>query len=438
MKRRFLKDDLLRHGGLMFLANGLVNLFNLSYQLFMVRSLSPSYYAVLNSLMAMFLILSQPGGVVQTVVTKFVSNFESGGEGEKVKFFLYRVGKWALFGAIFLFVLVFLGRGVISSFLKIPSSAPVVAVGIIMFLYILFPVIMGALQGMQRFWYLAVSMIASAGIKLALGIALIMLGFGVLGALNSIVISLVVGILLATFLLFKALKQGSGYYGTRRDGNLKLVENPGRSIDFSEVHKYFLPVAIVNLCLMVLTSIDLILVKHFFSPTDAGYYSVAQMAGKIILFFPGAISIVMFPKVAHFHAQARDTLPILRKSIMMAVLVCAGPILVGLFFPALLLNLLAGKVYLQSIPLVRMFVISMGFFALIQILWTYQLAVHNSSFLYPVVAFTVLQVVLISIFHQSLAQVLYVMCATSFVMLVQNLQVTRNRRSQTIEVAEAG
>ena len=49
---------------------------------------------------------------------------------------------------------------------------------------------------------------------------------------------------------------------------------------------------------MVLTNIDLILVKHFFTPIEAGYYSIAQMVGKIILILPIPIVTVMFPKLS--------------------------------------------------------------------------------------------------------------------------------------------
>ena len=123
----------------------------------------------------------------------------------------------------------------------------------------------------------------------------------------------------------------------------------------SEVYHYFLPVGITLLCFMILTNVDLILVKHFFTPIEAGYYSIAQMVGKIILFLPIPVVMVMFPKlVCHCRGQgqAQESLSILKQSLMIALLFSAlGRSFVGFLFPSLIIRILSGKVYPECISI---------------------------------------------------------------------------------------
>ena len=71
-----IKDEFLKQSSIMFLAMGMVNFFNLIFHLFMVRSLSAMDYGVLNSLLAMFLIVSIPASTTQRVIAKYVSHFK--------------------------------------------------------------------------------------------------------------------------------------------------------------------------------------------------------------------------------------------------------------------------------------------------------------------------------------------------------------------------
>jgi len=56
-------------------------------------------------------------------------------------------------------------------------------------------------------------------------------------------------------------------------------------VSLRPIYAYCLPVSAMLISFTILTNSDVTLVKKFFSPLEAGYYSVAQMVGKIILFF---------------------------------------------------------------------------------------------------------------------------------------------------------
>ena len=69
------------------------------------------------------------------------------------------------------------------------------------------------------------------------------------------------------------------------------------------------------------------------------------MLVKVILFLPGAISGVMFPKVSRAYAQKEDTSKILYRSILFTLLLSITVALVYILAPSLILNVLVPGKY---------------------------------------------------------------------------------------------
>lgn len=166
---------------------------------------------------------------------------------------------------------------------------------------------------------------------------------------------------------------------------------------------------------------DMVLVKYYFSPQDSGLYSLAQMVGKIFLFLPGAISLVMFPKTTGLNAKNMDTVSILKKSIMYVFGLCILSVLFYNSFPYLVLKILTGKSYPESIMLGRLFSISMSFFALLYILLMYFLSVKDLRFIKYLVFFTALQLIAIGFLHKNLLQVQLVLCINAMLLFCIHL-----------------
>jgi len=419
IKRLKLTDNLIRQGGWIFFAVSLGSLFNLLYQWYMVRNLTKVDFGILDSLLALLLYISVPTGTLQTAITKFTSSFHGLNQWNKIKIFLSRFGKMVfLFGLAF-FLIIALGSGYISSFLQIPSAAPVVIIGVLVLLSLMLPLTLGGLQGLQIFGWFGLNGIVGTGLKLIMGIIFVSLGFGVMGALGAYILASLTMILLSFVPLRRFILEKS-----KLSADSIGAANPGDSseeINFVEIYKYFLPVAITLLCFINLINVDIILVKHFFPPIEAGYYAVARMVGKVILFLPAPITIVMFPKVSNLHAQGKNTLPILKKSLVIVGFLCGIAALLCIIFPSLIIRLLSREECLQSVNLVWLFALAMPFFALIYTILFYQLSIHRFNFVYPLIFFTILQTILIVLFHQTLSQVLYILCGISALLFTINL-----------------
>ena len=189
-----------------------------------------------------------------------------------------------------------------------------------------------------------------------------------------------------------------------------------QEINFKEIFTYLFPVAIAYFCFTAITTFDMVLVRYYFSQQDSGAYALAQMIGKIFLFLPGSISVVMFPRTSGLHAQSRDTVSTLKKSLFYVFILAVAACIVYNVFPVFVLTVLTGKAYPDAIFLGRLFSVSMTFYTLLFILITYFLSVRDLRFIKFLVLVSLAQVAGIILFHPSLLAVQAMMCFSSILL----------------------
>ncbi|WP_461257612.1 oligosaccharide flippase family protein, partial [Treponema sp. R80B11-R83G3] len=73
---------------------------------------------------------------------------------------------------------------------------------------------------------------------------------------------------------------------------------------------------LVNVGMTVFTNIDVIIVKHYFTDEATGFYSVASILGKMILYISGSIVLVMFPFITEASVKKGDVNKILKKALL--------------------------------------------------------------------------------------------------------------------------
>ncbi|MCK4827280.1 oligosaccharide flippase family protein, partial [bacterium] len=247
------------------IATSLSNIGGWLFHVYMGRHLSPEDYGILYTLLALLMIVSVPAATIQTVITKYVSHFKAHSQYGKIRFlFFHALKKLSLYGGIGFLIFIALS-GHIARFQQIPSQLPVVVVGFILLFSVVGPLAGGIVQGMQRFDYMGWSMLCGTFTRLISAIILVSVGFGVNGALSSSIIAMFVSLFII-FLFLRSLFQ----------------EKTQERVDFGEIYRYSAPVIFALLCFMILTNVDAVLVKHFFSPLEAGNYSAAAMVGRII------------------------------------------------------------------------------------------------------------------------------------------------------------
>lgn len=390
---------------IVFVGTSLANLLNLLYQLLIAHKLSAPDFAAFNSLLSIFVVISSPLGTIQMTVAKYSAEFNARNQISKLKFFLSDIFKKTSILAISILLIFCLSSTYIINSLKIPSATSGYILALLLASTCLAQVFAGGVQGLELFRWVASVPVITGVLKLVLTFLWILLGYNIAGALGALLASTLIGIVIY-------------YFTLRRFISLEAIKE---DIGYKEIFIYLFPVAITYFCFMNLVNFDMVLVKYYFSPQDSGFYSLAQMAGKIFLFLPGAISLVMFPKTSGLNAKNMDTALILKRSLMYVFGLCILSVLCYNFFPYPVLRILTGKAYPESIILGRLFSISMSFFALLYILITYFLSVKDLRFLKYLVFFTILQFLAIALFHRNLIQVQLILCINAVLLFCIHL-----------------
>ena len=402
--RKFAKEIVL-----LFIAINIVNFSNYIYTLIMARMLGPAEFSLFASLISIFMILSSLISTIQTVTTKYVSNYFAEKDYKSISNFFFDSFKKIILICLIVFLFFILASKQIALFLNTVSPIPIIILGSMVIISIFVSISRGTLQGLQSFSHLSLNLIIDAILRLVIGISLVYLGFKTSGAIGSSSISGFLAILISFIPLSFIFKSRNNKQDIKQD------------INFLEVYKYSIPVLIASICIFILISFDLVLVKHFFNELNAGQYSAAATMGKIVIFIPGAIGLVMFPKVAEYHKKNVNSIDILKKSLFITLILCGGVTICYFLFPNFLIRIMFGKIYENSAYLIKFFGVAMTFFALNNILILYNLSIEKFKFIFPTIFFTILQIVLIYLFHGSLIQVILILLFNSLVLFAVNL-----------------
>ena len=410
-----IKDDFLRDTSIMTLGLGIVNVLNLIYQLILVRLLTIVEFGILSSLVAIILIASQFIIPFRPVLTRFLAVYIAQDEEGKVRVLMRRaVRDLAVISLFILFIFLVLSDN-IARWQQIDNPTDVILVGIIISATTLAVVPAAFLWGTQRFKHLALLSALPTFLKLLVGIILVWLGWGVAGALGGYIV-FPVSMLIIGFFIIRSI----------RSCLPKGIGEAEDTISMMSIYKYYIPTGLALFSFTLLTNSDVVLVKHFFSPQEAGFYSIAQIVGKIILFLPGAVVAVVFPKAAAAQAQNNSSFSILKKGLVIIALSNIFATLVCVLFPNAVLKLLTGKTNAESAQLVIWFALAMSFYALTWLNIFYNLSINQFRFILYLIILSVAQTAAIYIYHPNLISVIKILTVFSILSFLITLYLSRS------------
>ena len=392
------KDSLFAASTIFLIGTVIASLFNFLYQFWMIRSLSTSDLGVFGSLFKIVYIASFSTLAFTLTMSKFSAEYH--GKGKSLFKLLVRKSLFyiIIFGLVLLGIYLLLIPQ-IASFLKIDSYTGLVLVGIISYLSIISALIVGALNGIQKFVWQNISVTGSALLKFIFGIALVYLGFGVLGAIVALLIGVLMGILVAIVPIFKSLK--------KTEIKQEIEEKPEKA-EFSlrKVAKYFLIIFFILLIPTLMITFDQLLVKHYLTSEQAGLYFAAQMIGSVIWFGSGFLVGPLFPKVVSSHLEGKDTSRLLFKALTYTGFLIFIGCLVYFVIQTFIVSLIYGSAYLSIVPMIGIFGVAFGLYSLIQILLVYNIAKERYSIFWFVLIGFLIEMVGIYFFHNSIDEVI--------------------------------
>lgn len=393
----FIKHPLFSGSVIMVIGSNFVSFINYLYHVVMGRMLGPTGYGELAAIISLVGLLGMIPGSLNLVVIRYISAAKSKEEIASLVNWL----KTKIFLASLIFSLIILITApLISSFLNINKIAYLILVSV-SFLFSLQALLnRSILQGLLKFKEMVVSILAENITKLSTGILLVYFGFQVGGAMAGFVAAAALGWYITSFYLRYNVRQ-----------------NPHIAIDLKRILLFTIPVLVQSVSVTSIYSSDVILVKHFFPAQTAGIYAALSTLGKIVFFGAGPIGAVMFPLVSRRNARGENYKRIFIYSFLATVLLSAGVLLFYFLYPEFAIKLLFGAKYLEAANLLVWFGLFISLFTLSSLLISYGLSLGKTKVvIFPLIA-AAAQIILISLFHQTLYTVVFISVAVSALLL---------------------
>lgn len=303
---------------------------NFLYQILMGNFIQNDL-AELNTLLGILYIASVPSSAVQNVIIRYVSKFKVMGEESMVAWLLKRIMIFASLAGVAIAVLLLMILSVpsVASTIKVTSTLPVLLIAIGVVISMISPVGQGAMQAFQRFTPYGALTVGNFVLKLTIGVGMVLLGYGISGALGGVVVGL-------------AFACGASIIFVRK--YFFMASKPAEGKD---IWRFTIPATVALLGYSVITQADVIFATSLLPATEADAYSAASQLAKIILYLPGAVSTVMFPKISKAHAESQltsnnvdETSRILRAAFIMTVALSGLVVAVYFLFPNTVINVL--------------------------------------------------------------------------------------------------
>ncbi|MBI4039333.1 oligosaccharide flippase family protein [Candidatus Daviesbacteria bacterium] len=384
---KFISGNFLMFFGAMFLnAGGYI------YHFLMIRFLGPQDYGALAALFSILYILIAPAMVLNAVVVRFVAQAFGRDDIDFIASFFSQLTRYIfLIGGTI--TLVFIAASAqIGHFLNIANTGSVMIVGATSLFLFATMFNRSIFQGLTRFGIFTLSGIMETVLKVVLALTFVAIGFSVFGAIGGILIA-DAAVFITTFVLLKI-------HFAQNNTQLKLP--------FGEIIRFTIPVFFSLVAMTSFYSTDIILVKHFFSPLEAGYYAFLALAGKIIFFVSSSVVMVMFPMVAQKKERGEKYTKYFLLTLLSILVISGSAILIYFFFPELIVFLFQRSEYLAVAPLLGIFGVFILLFALCWAAVNFFLSIGLVKISILPIIFAVLQVIGIWFFHGSLLEVIKV------------------------------
>jgi len=389
--------------GALFSVDLVTNLTDYAFHVYLGWALAPGQFAIVQTINSVLLILVTTFAVLQPVVARFVAQFNAAAgqddppQGETTsraaptsRTVFQRYFRQGLWLGLLLFALAWFGRDAIATLLNVPASAAAAAAFILLSILVR-PVALGMLQGQQQFVAFGLSRTSYAVSRLLLVLLFVtVLGGGAVAAISAMPLAALLSLGLALILLGRQVWRPGAALPTD-------LLREGWRLSFAALVGYA--------AFMALQNIDLIWVNRLFPAPVAGAYATAVVLRRVLAVLPGAVLVILYPRIVAQVASGRLPDALLLK----AFFVIGGTTgLLTLFYFLLgpwLLDLMFGPAYAAAAPLLGWMGVAMIAYGLGAIWLNLFLATRPWPFVLLLALGAGLQIALFSVYNQSVGQI---------------------------------
>jgi O-antigen/teichoic acid export membrane protein len=389
-------DRLVAHNVIVGVSTVVAGALGFSMQAILSHRLMPADFGIAFAVLSLLMVIWLPSNALMLVVAGVTSRDEGGDRSATVLWLWHR---YLFLGGLVIGVVCLGAAGWLGRVFGLPTVVFLPAAVSIPFGLAL-PILLGRLQGQQRFSSFSIILVGQAAIRLVavIGFAAFM---GAIGVLVGVAAGNVIVYLLA---LAVVGSRGSDRSPAPRESRAAL-----RSL------AVILP---SSLALAILFGADVLVVKHFFNAGDAGRYAAVAALGRAIFWVASGIAVVLFPKASLHASRGTTSFHLVIASIGICLLGgIAGFALLSLG-GAFVLTVFAGSAYTQAGSYLAWYAIAMTLLGGASVLVATGQARGRGDFLAVLIPVTLAEPLLIVRFHQSLSQVVQVLSLSMAVLFV--------------------
>lgn len=404
--RRFLGHELISGAAFIFLGSLVGNLMNFLFNLFMTRNLTVSDYGSLASMISLMTLTSIPAGAVFPTVVRFAASYFAKKEETLVRGLFFKVTKPFFLIGVLVLIFFYIFRYEIAHFFNINDTSLIVLAAFSVTIGFVGVANQPLLQAKLAFRFISFINILSSFLKFSLGLMFVLLGLRVAGAMWALLFSTIIPYIVSFFPLSFLFD--------------KKMHTP--RISTKELFSYGMPAALASFCITSLISTDIILVKHFFEPQQAGIYAGLSLVGRVIYFLSAPIGTVMFPLIVRKHIREENYHELFKFSFILVLIPSVMLTIFYFLFPEFVIGFFTRKEYIVASGYLGLFAIFISMFSLLLILTNFFLSIKKTEIAIPIAIGALVQAILIWFYHQSLTQIisisLFVVSLLLFLLLV--------------------
>ena len=368
MIKKVLKDEFLKNNFILFVGSMIVAVLNYLYHPILSRMMNLQDFGEVQALISIFLQMSIILGVFGNVVTNIITNHHQDHDKLKIINQLYKL---AFFTITLITIIFAILSPILKSFFNFHSIYAFLILAISLPLSVNFTFRRFYLQGRKQFQDISLLGIIFAGGRLFFAVLLVWLGWSVFGAIASITLTTLISLLYA-------------WYKTKDAFSLTLKEKIQLTPEFKKELKYGLIIFVSMSAVIFFYTFDVLLVKHYFNPQNAGLYSGIATIARIIFFVTGSIAGVLLPTIKLSNTLQENKKTLL-KSLTLIIALGGTVLLTFWLFSDMVVRTLIGAKYLIVVNLLPQLSLIAFLASIINVLFIYLLALRDKKLLIPAI-----------------------------------------------------
>jgi O-antigen/teichoic acid export membrane protein len=406
MPLQVLRGQVVRGSAILLLSTGVVAATNLVYNILIARMLGASGFGHASALYTLLMLVAAIPLSFQIITSKFIArNSEPLVRAQIYSSMMRRAWQVGLGIAVLLAA----ASAYLKSYFNLPSEHDLLLLAIAAGVYIPLGVRRGKMQGCYNFLALAINVVVEVAVKLGGALLFLHFGMDVTGVMTAVLLSIVAA--------YIAGEPGAQYRAT--SGLIKIAP-------FGEG----MQAVLYFVGQVILSNLDILLVKHFFPAAEAGIYAAVALVGRVVFMLSWSVVSSMFPVTAsHTHRQGGRS--VLYTGLLLVGTVTSAFIGAVALAPEAVWTMLLGKQFLLGTvasfsALLTQYAFMTGIYCVAVVVMMYEISRRTGTAAWVQLGASFLLAGVIWRYHDSLSQVIlvqvFVMCGLLVVVTIPLLR----------------